>query len=57
MLKAMQGKSKHIENSPQDIQDAARTQLDLFITNVKNQGTNGDLIQAAESVKAMLPRL
>ena len=55
--KAMQDKSKHIENSSQDIQDAARTQLDLFITNVKNQGTNGDLIQAAESVKAMLPRL
>ena len=35
------------------IQDAARSQLDLFI----EQGANGDLIQSAESVKAMLPVL
>jgi len=37
----------------QDIQDAI-LQLDLFITNVKKHDTNGDLIQAAYSVKAML---
>jgi predicted acylesterase/phospholipase RssA len=40
----------------ESIQDA-RTQLDLFISYAKKQGANGDLIQSAESVKAMLPVL
>jgi len=40
----------------ESIQDA-RTQLDLFIGYAKKQGANGDLIQSAESVKAMLPVL
>jgi NTE family protein len=40
----------------ESIQDA-RTQLDLFISYAKKQGANVDLIQSAESVKAMLPVL
>jgi NTE family protein len=35
----------------------AFSQLDLFISYAKNQGANYDLIQSAESVKAMLPVL
>ena len=41
----------------ENIQDAARSQLDSFIIYAKNQGANGDLIQSAESVKDMLPVL
>jgi predicted acylesterase/phospholipase RssA len=40
----------------ESIEDA-RTQLDLFISYAKKQCANGDLIQSAESVKAMLPVL
>ena len=36
---------------------AAFSQLDLFIIYAKKQGANSDLIQSAESVKAMLPVL
>ena len=38
----------------QGIQDAI-LQFDLLISNMEKQGTNGDLIQAADNVKAMLP--
>ena len=37
--------------------DEASSQLDLFISIVENQGTKDDLIQAAKSVKAILPKL
>jgi hypothetical protein len=55
--KAMQDKLKHIENSSQDIQDAAISQLELFIRYAEKQDTKDDLIQAAKSVKAILPKL
>ena len=48
--------SQGIQDPSKGIQDAI-SQLDLFISNAEKQGTNGDLIQAAESVKVMLPLL
>ena len=52
-LDALKTLAKEVMRS-KSIQDA-RTQLDLFISYAKKQGANGDLIQSAESVKAMLP--
>lgn len=46
-------KEKMISESIQ----AASSQLDLFISHAKKQGAKYDLIQSAESVKAMLPVL
>ena len=48
---------KDKKESIQDAIKAARMQLDLFIRYAEKQGTNGDLIQYAGSVKAMLPVL
>ena len=48
---------KDKKGSIQDAIQAARTQLDLFIRYAEKQGTNGDLIQSANSVMAMLPAL
>ena len=39
------------------LEQDASSQLDLFINYAKNQKANYDLIQSAESVKAMLPVL
>jgi hypothetical protein len=49
-------KLKGIQDSSKDIQDAS-SQLDLFISYAENQGTKDDLIQAAKSVTAILPKL
>jgi hypothetical protein len=38
----------------ESIQEAARSQLDLFIRYENDQGANSDIIQSAESVKEML---
>jgi NTE family protein len=48
---------KDKKGSIQDAIQAARMQLDLFIRYAEKQGTNGDLIQSANSVMAMLPAL
>ena len=59
-LDALKTLAKEIMISKKDkkegIQDAF-SQLGLFIRNAEKQGANGDLIQSAESVKAMLPVL
>ena len=54
-LDALKTLAKEIMNT-KSIQDAF-SQLDLFIRNAEKQGANGDLIQSAKSVKAMLPVL
>lgn len=36
---------------------AANNEVDLFISNVKKQNANHDLVQSAENVKVMLQHL
>ena len=50
-------KSKAMQDPSKGIQDAAISQLELFIRYAEKQDTKDDLIQVAKSVKEILPKL